>query len=476
MASILTSTRCWGRRTLPILTLLFIVVFQSKAETTDVLTPATVEPSSTSTPNHKYTIKTINSGSYWGQNEMDRNNVITNYKPMGNYYPYIVNGYNHFQATKDQAWEVITPVDWEHYKLVVTIDLEGVYERDGKKNSCILGLSVPGKSFGNNDDNGNNAISYSLNKDSIVVVAPSIDHPQMSLGHHLWRNGTSKYAEFVMDKWNGFSLNGKVIHTATYFINMFSHNSVRIGCNKDACSGNYTIEFRPTDYGYNDNVETSNKILDDANNYFYSAEGVDLVAGRTLKPGIWNTFCVPFDVSEAQLKEVFGADVQLRAYGSSDGNVVYFKEVTSINAGEPYLVKVSKAITDPEFKNVNLVEGAPQLMGEPGECQMSGTYSLTRLATDGSQLFLKDNNFYMPLESDASIKGLRAYFVVPKATNPTALRVNIEGETTSINDIEDAIVIAATPVYNLHGQCVGNSLKGLAPGVYIQNGKKHVVK
>lgn len=66
MASILTSTRCWGRRTLPILTLLFIVVFQSKAETTDVLTPATVEPSSTSTPNHKYTIKTINSGSYWG--------------------------------------------------------------------------------------------------------------------------------------------------------------------------------------------------------------------------------------------------------------------------------------------------------------------------------------------------------------------------------------------------------------------------
>lgn len=125
---------------------------------------------------------------------------------------------------------------------------------------------------------------------------------------------------------------------------------------------------------------------------------------------------------------------------------------------------------------MNLVEGAPQLMGEPGECQMSGTYSLTRLATDGSQLFLKDNNFYMPLESDASIKGLRAYFVVPKATNPTALRVNIEGETTSINDIEDAIVIAATPVYNLHGQRVGNSLKGLAPGVYIQNGKKHVVK
>ncbi len=35
---------------------------------------------------------------------------------------------------------------------------------------------------------------------------------------------------------------------------------------------------------------------------------------------------------------------------------------------------------------------------------------------------------------------------------------------------------AATRVYNLQGQCVGQSLSGLRPGIYIQGGKKYVVK
>lgn len=45
-----------------------------------------------------------------------------------------------------------------------------------------------------------------------------------------------------------------------------------------------------------------------------------------------------------------------------------------------------------------------------------------------------------------------------------------------VSGVKETRFEAAAPVYNLNGQRVGNSLKGLAQGVYIQQGKKVVVK
>lgn len=75
------------------------------------------------------------------------------------------------------------------------------------------------------------------------------------------------------------------------------------------------------------------------------------------------------------------------------------------------------------------------------------------------------------------MKGLRAYFIVPAGTNAAALRVKIDGTLTSINAIDGALLqVEAAPVYNMQGQRVGNSLEGLPRGVYVQNGKKYVVR
>ena len=45
-----------------------------------------------------------------------------------------------------------------------------------------------------------------------------------------------------------------------------------------------------------------------------------------------------------------------------------------------------------------------------------------------------------------------------------------------VSGVKETRFEAAAPVYILNGQRVGNSLKGLAQGVYIQQGKKVVVK
>ena len=75
---------------------------------------------------------------------------------------------------------------------------------------------------------------------------------------------------------------------------------------------------------------------------------VNVKLGRTYKgEGFWNTLCVPFDVSEQQLKEVFGDEVEVCTYDYTDvdKNTMYFKPViergrqaifgkTSIRSGE----------------------------------------------------------------------------------------------------------------------------------------------
>lgn len=49
-------------------------------------------------------------------------------------------------------------------------------------------------------------------------------------------------------------------------------------------------------------------------------------------------------------------------------------------------------------------------------------------------------------------------------------------QTTGISQVEGIKQALQGKVYNLQGQCVGKSPKGLSKGVYIINGKKVIIK
>ena len=72
------------------------------------------------------------------------------------------------------------------------------------------------------------------------------------------------------------------------------------------------------------------------------------------------------------------------------------------------------------------------------------------------------------------MKGFRAAFVLASGAEATKYKVVIDGTATGIEDLVIDGVKANGRVYNLNGQYVGNSLNGLQPGLYIQNGKKFV--
>lgn len=207
---------------------------------------------------------------------------------------------------------------------------------------------------------------------------------------------------------------------------------------------------------------------------------------RTLSKEYWNTFCVPFALDAEQVAQYFGEGTQLRTYeGNCNNNIVYFATVDNIEAGKPYIMKPGNAVVqNPTFEGVSMVatgldeNGNPQAVGDASTVQMKGIYNQILLKTDKTELFLGDNDlFYYPIDDiDArTIGGLRAYFIVPQGTDIKKLRANLDGTPTSLGTIFDTEESNA-PVYNLQGQCVGNSLRALKSGIYIQNGKKVVVK
>lgn len=206
---------------------------------------------------------------------------------------------------------------------------------------------------------------------------------------------------------------------------------------------------------------------------------------RTLEASHWNSFCVPFALDKDQVTQYFGEGTQLRTYeGRCENNIVYFATVDNIEAGKPYIMKPGNAVVkNPTFEGVSMVatgldeNGNPQAVGDASTVQMKGIYNHVTLVQDKTNIYIgAGNKFYYPADAEAcQMNGLRAYFIVPEGTDIKKLRANLDGATTALGEIFDTEE-SNTPVYNLQGQCVGNSLSTLKSGIYVQNGKKVVVK
>lgn len=187
---------------------------------------------------------------------------------------------------------------------------------------------------------------------------------------------------------------------------------------------------------------------------------------RTLKAGQWNTFCVPFDI------ESMGANI--REYDAIDGTTMKFKEAASIQAGKPYLIYPNADIENPVYSNVTL-SAQPAQDIEKGGYAYVGIYSPKELAIDKTQLFLTNSGqlAYPSSAATATMKGMRAYFLVPKGANT---RLYIDGDiVTNLSPNAQWSMVDGQcndTIYNLTGQRVNKIQKG----INIINGKKLIVK
>lgn len=375
-----------------------------------------------------------------------------------------------WKATKNTAWEVTTPIDWNTQQLIVTVDLSGVYAADAEANRIVLCVTGADDELGWAENTGR---SIFYNYSATEIQGYVLEGDKSNTGYLPYTNPlVFRYTKDGLYLGNTLSK-----HNATCLAKLLSQKNIKIGANNEACSGTYTIQLASNDYApaqtYSDNI-----LRETATVSFNSQNNVDVQLERTLSPEHWNSFCVPFAISADVIAEKFGAGTLVYTFGSMNGNVMNFKASTTIEAGTPYIVKPTQEVVNPSFTGVNIEATAAKKVGADGYF-MQGIYSAkTDLTTDGTNLFLGDGNkFYKPAgTTTARMKGLRAFFIVPQGTNLAALRANIDGATTAIDEFATVVEQPTdNRIYNLQGQFVGTSFEGLH-GVYVQNGKKVLVK
>ena len=232
-----------------------------------------------------------------------------------------------------------------------------------------------------------------------------------------------------------------------------------------------------------------------------AAENVNVLVKRTIKSDKWNTICLPFAMSDDQVKAAFGEGVQLADFdgcefdGDKDNpsTFIHVKFVTAsaIEANHPYLIKISDLISEFRVDNVTIsAEDNPGINKDVVSYKVGrdtyykynsflGTYVPTSVPKGA--LYINSNKFYYST-GGSTIKGFRGYFdfqVSWLEEQPYDAKIDIlvDGDATSVEGFNVQHVVDG--IYDLSGrkiQLEGNDLNKLQKGVYIIDGKKVTIK
>lgn len=284
-------------------------------------------------------------------------------------------------------------------------------------------------------------------------------------------------------------------------------------CNKS--NGTYIWKLYDTDSGSDtyiykkaSSATTTDITLDGLNAEAKNVDAVKDYEGKTVDKitinrsfaadGGWYTLCLPFALTADDIKTTF-KDALFNEFESVSVNAqgvaqLKFKKVTETKAGIPYMVLPrGTTVEKPVFNNKTIGEIKPQTItrtceasdGETLSYKFIGVYDPTVVSGENNVRFVGGNQGTELLIPDGkgTIKGLRAYFVFPNNSNGniTLAKLNVEDDsTTGINTVlrpEANVTDANTSaIYTLSGQKVQKKNNSLMSGVYIQNGKKFIVK
>ena len=211
----------------------------------------------------------------------------------------------------------------------------------------------------------------------------------------------------------------------------------------------------------------------------------DFFLNRTLTANVWNTFASPFAIAAADMEKYFGAGAKVRQLNTTsvDGTVLTlnFTDATEIEAGKPYLVKpaanVDFSADGKEFASVDLT-AASATPTATTYVNFFPTLGKTAVTGDPKDiLILNASGTLVHPSAVGNMKGFRGYFVMHDA--PAGAREFImnfgDGETTGIQSIRmENGTTPAEGTYDLSGRRIQG--QPTQKGIYIQNGKKVVIK
>ena len=226
-------------------------------------------------------------------------------------------------------------------------------------------------------------------------------------------------------------------------------------------------------------------ILDDTSTTLpENATGVNVVVKRTIKANDWSTICLPFEMSEEQVKAAFGDDVELADFTrwsseeDDDGNIVSinidFTDVTEIEANHPYIIKVTETISKFNVDGVDIeVDEEPVVQVGKKKAErgyFTGCY-VANTEVPENNLFLSENKFWYS-KGLTKMKAFRGFFELADVLTAveevgSRIAMSFDNQAEGIKETSN-LKSQSSNLYDLQGRRVVKPGKGL----YIQNGRK----
>ena len=225
--------------------------------------------------------------------------------------------------------------------------------------------------------------------------------------------------------------------------------------------------------------EVTVKVLDETavNEFSGTTETFDRVKlNYTVKQG-WNTIAVPFMITDLS---VFGENVQAYQFSDYADGELKFSRTNSIPAATPCVFYTdapsTKQITLERVTISSYNAAEEDCAVTKNEATFQGTYApIAAPGMQGKYGVVPSTGKIQKGGAGASIKALRAYFILPENVDGSKLIMTFveeEGDATSIKGIEN-LNIENAEMFDLSGRKVIGQKKA---GIYILNGKKVVVK
>lgn len=328
---------------------------------------------------------------------------------------------------------------------------------------------------------------------------------------------------------------GESFHRVRVYVNVGNDGMLKLGVNKKGKEGRVYVDnfglyyIGQNEIGLDAYQRDVNKV--DQNKY---QQQYPFHLSRKFVLDAWNAITLPCDVTGSQIMETFGADAKLcklEGVNPQNKDQILFSTVNlfdnydtpAIVRGGCYLIWVTKGPVvaentphtftvkkenDPDvpsqevtfpYGNIYTITGVscPEGMATPVDNKvevttdggkLSYTYFYQRPGAAQGATPVPEGSYVMSGGKMYHLTGAwggllgTCWYITDMGTssNSKVMAIDGEGGTTDINGIVTEVPgdKAMEGVYNINGQKVadGTSLEGLPKGIYIVNGKKHVVK
>ena len=214
------------------------------------------------------------------------------------------------------------------------------------------------------------------------------------------------------------------------------------------------------------------EISETTTNTFESGTWDRVKMDYTVREG-WNTIALPFIVNDLT---VFGESVKAWAFTGYDGNLKFSKVTGSLAAATPYILYVENPTEGKVvFQNVTIYgtsASEEDCKVTQGAATFQGTYSRMMAGEMEGKYGVTPDGEIRVGSAYATMKAFRAYFILPEGSEGAKLVIEgVNDEATAI-DAAEVFGNQDGDIYDLSGRKVNHAQKG----IYIQNGKKVVIK